>query len=48
MNLIANGYQKQNALQKAVETATASIQDFGIFNIKTRIKDDKKKENFER
>ena len=38
MNLIANGYSKENALQKAVEIATMSIKDFGILNIKKRLR----------
>ena len=37
MNLIANGYSKEEALKKAVEVATMSIKDFGIFKIKERI-----------
>ena len=38
MNLIANGNLKENALQKAVEIATMSIKDFGILNIKKRLR----------
>lgn len=37
MNLIANGYSKENALKKAVEIATESIKDFGILKIKERL-----------
>ncbi len=38
MNLLANGYSKEIALQKAVKIATMSIKDFGILKIKERLK----------
>ena len=41
MNLIANGYSNELALKKAVETATLSINDFGILNIKNKMQEQK-------
>ena len=37
MNLIANGSSEEYALKKAVETATLSIDDFGILNLKNKM-----------
>lgn len=48
MNLIANGYSKELALNKAVEIATLSINDFGILNIKNMIQESNKTEEYNR
>lgn len=37
MNLVANGYSNELALKKAVETATLSINEFGILDIKDKM-----------
>lgn len=37
VNLIANGYSEEEALKKAVEIATLSIDNYGIVNIKNYI-----------
>lgn len=34
VNLMANGYEKKTALETAVDTATKSIDDYGIINLK--------------
>lgn len=37
INLLANGWTEERALEKAIEIATMSIDDFGILNIKNNV-----------
>ena len=38
INLLANGWSEEKALEKAIEVATMSIDDFGILNLKDNVR----------